>query len=128
MSKVLDATCDAQGMVTAEGVQVPAASVLSEGKAASSGVLLLDQDKARYLPSSASDIAATIDKVVKVLDDLAPALTQIATILTSIGAGMTGPTTAPPPTLATDVLQITAKVTALNATKTELNTLKGALK
>ena len=128
MSKILSATADATGKVTAEGQLVPAAVVLSQGKQASSGLLIIEGDKAWYLVGmSVTDLVTTIEKSIKILDDLGPALTQITTILTSIGAG-TGPTTAPPPTLAADVLQVTAKVTALNATKSELTTLKGALK
>jgi hypothetical protein len=127
-TKLLDATCDANGKVTAAGALVPEAQVLSEGKQASSGVLLIEQDKARYLPSSATDIKTTIDNLVTTIGDVNDALTKIASILTAIGAGMTGATTAPPPTLAADVLVITSKVTALNTIKSDLTTLKGALK
>lgn len=128
MSKILRATCSPAGIVSAEGVEVPVAQVLSEGNQQSSGLLFMDEDEATYLPSSASDIKTTIEKVITALDNLALALTQVATTLTSIGAGMTGPTTAPPGTLATDIVNLTAKVTAVNATKAELNTLKEALK
>lgn len=128
MSKILDATCDASGKVTADGIIVTEATVLSEGKQASSGVLVIEEDRARYIASSATDVKTTIEKTIVVLDDLTAALTEIATALTAIGAGMTGPTTAPPPTLPTSVVTITNKITALTATKAELNTLKGALK
>lgn len=114
MSKLLAATADANGKVTADGVEVPGAVVLSLGKQASTGLLLLDTDKAWYFPSSATDIQST-------LGHISMALEKIATILNSIGAGMTGPTTAPPPTLPTDVI-------ALNQIKGEIDTLKGALK
>jgi len=128
MSKILDATCDADGKVTADEALVPEATVLSEGKQASSGILLIDEDRARYFPSSATDIKTTIEKSITALTDLSAALTEIATALTAIGAGMTGPTTAPPPTLPTSVLTITSKVTAIAQTKSELEQLKGALK
>lgn len=116
MSKVIDATCDENSKVTAAGIEVPAADVtiLSEGKQDSSGVLIIQGLKAYYLTSSATDIKSTIDKTAESLE-------KIANILTSIGAGMTGATTAPPPTLAADVAEITVLVS-------ELNTLKGALK
>ncbi len=127
-SKLLDATCDPAGVVSVGSVTVPAAQVLSEGKQQSTGVLLLEADKARYITSNATDIITTIERLTDVLDRTAEALTQIATTLTSIGAGMTGGTTAPPGTLAADVTTINGKVTALNAIKTELDTLKGALK
>lgn len=114
MSKILSATCDATGKVTAEGVQVVGAVVLSQGKQASEGVAVLDGDKVWYLTSSATDIKTTIEK-------LADALTKITTLFTAIGGGMTGPTTAPPPSLPTTVAEI-------NAIGMELTQLKEALK
>lgn len=114
MSRILEATANAAGVVTALGVPVDGAVILSEGKQASSGVLIVDGDKCWYVASSATDIKTTIEKC-------ADAITKIANLFTSMGAGMTGPTTAPPPTLATDVA-------AINAVVTELNALKGALK
>lgn len=128
MSKVLAATCNATGVVTAESVVVPDAVVLSEGKQASSGTLLMDEDKAWYMASSATDIKTTLEKNIAALDDLTSVLTTIANTLTAIGTGMTGPTTAPPAALATGVVEILAKVTTLATTKTAMNTLKGALK
>lgn len=114
MSKILSATCSAAGKVTAGGVEVVGAIVLSEGKQASSGLAVMDGENVWYLTSSATDIKTTIEK-------LTDSLTKIANMITSIGAGMTGPTTAPPPTLAADVV-------ALNLVITELTTLKGSLK
>lgn len=114
MSKLLSATADANGKVTADGVEVPGAIVLSLGKQASSGLLLLDADKAWYFPSSATDIESTIGQLSLIVE-------KVANILTSIGGGMTGPTTAPPPTLPTDVA-------ALMQIKAQLDQLKGALK
>lgn len=128
MSKILPATANALGIVTADGVPVTAAQILSLGKQQSSGLLFLDGDKAWYFPSSATDIKTTITKLSNSITSLNAALTQIATTLTSIGAGMLGPATAPPPTLAADVLVITGKVTELVAIKAELETLKEALK
>lgn len=128
MSKVLAATCSAAGVVTADGVVVPEAEVLSEGAQASSGVLILDKGLKTYVASSASDVKSTLEKVSTALDDISTVLTTIATALTSIGAGMTGPTTAPPPTLPTDVSEIASKASAIAALKIEVDTLKGALK
>ena len=128
MSKILDATCDADGKVTVEGVVVTDIEVTSEGKAASTGLVLIDQDRARYITSSAGDIALTIDQVIASLDSLVEVLNKIGTTFTSIGAGMTGITTAPPPTLPTDVSAILASAGELTAIKTELETLKGGLK
>jgi hypothetical protein len=127
MSKALAASCTAAGVVMAEGVPVPAAEVLSAGQAASTGLLIIDGDKAWYFPSSAADISATITQTMAVIDKLNAVITQLGTTLTSIGAGMTGPTTAPPPTLPTDVIALNLKVTELTAIKTQLDVLKGGL-
>lgn len=113
MSKILDATCQGR-TVTADQIPVPDAEILSEGQGQSEGVLLLEGERVRYLTSNASDLKTSIEKVVNSID-------KIASILTAIGAGMTGSTTAPPPTLAADVA-------ALQAIGTELTTLKGNLK
>ena len=128
MSKILDATCSSTGVVSVGGVAVDAAEVLSEGKQSSSGILILDRGKAWYIPSSATDIKTTIEKLITVIDKVSDAITKTGTIFTSVGAGMTGPTTAPPPTLAADVVVLNGKVTDLAAVKADLNTLKGALK
>lgn len=113
MSKILEATCEA-GVVTSEGAAVPGASILSEGIGESQGLLLMQGDKKTYVTSSAADLKTAIEKVVE-------AINKIGTVLTAIGAGMTGPTTAPPGTLATDVSELVALAT-------ELETLKGNLK
>lgn len=112
MSKTLEANCT--GNVVKIGSDPIAAEILSEGVGESQGIVVMDKDKAYYITSNATDLKTTLQK-------LTDALTQIGTTLTSIGAGMTGPTTAPPPTLATDVAQI-------NLIVTELTTLKDTLK
>ena len=127
MSKILDATCQ-NNVVTSEGVTVADTTVLSKGIAKSSGQLFLEEDKATYITSNATDIETTLAKVSTLIQSTKDALDKIALTLTSIGAGMTGPTTAPPPSLAADVLVINAKTAELGATKTEVETLKGNLK
>ena len=128
MTKVLRATCDANSKVTAEGVEVPAARILTQGKQASVGILIIDEGRCDYVATNTTDIVTTIEKAMAVIEDLNACLNQLVLVITAIGAGMTGPTTAPPPTLAADLAQITAKVATLTATKTALETLKGALK
>lgn len=128
MPRILDATCDADGVVKIGDIEVPEAVVLSEGAQESTGVLIIDGELKIYMPSSASDIKTTIEKAMSIIEKTADALTKIGTTFTSIGTGMTGSTTSPPPTLATDVAAINTKVTELNTIKSELNTLKGALK
>jgi len=114
MSKILNATCSAAGVVTCEGVEVPAAEVLSEGKQASSGILIIDGDKAWFIALSASDLKTTIDKV-------AQALTQAATGLNAAGGGLN----ALAPGSGAAVISAANQITPL---VTELNQLKEALK
>src|SRR4051812_40719772 len=110
MSRVLEATCVA-GVVTADGVLVPAADILSEGVAASEGVLILDEDRAKYLAKTSSDLKSTLDKI-------ATALTTLVTALTAIDAKPVGPLP-PAPVAAASILQLTAlqvEVTLLKET------------
>lgn len=109
MSKILDATCNAVGVVTAEGQVVESALVLSEGKKASSGVLLMEGDKARYLPSNATDIKDLITSLVEIVN-------QIATIATGLDAVTVSPGTQ------------AANIVALQLLKTELELTKEQLK
>lgn len=111
--RMLDASCQG-GIVTADGVQVDAAEILSAGKGRSAGTLLLDGEKAVYLTSNAADLDSALEKI-------GDSITKILNILTAIGGGMTGPTTATPPTLPTDI----AEVTAIAA---QIETLREALK
>lgn len=128
MSKALEATCDANGIVTAEGFQVPSAVILSEGKAASEGLLILEEEKATYVAKTSGDLKTSIENMVSALDAVASALTTVANTLTAIGGGMTGSSTAPPPALPTNVSQINSKVSEIQSLKSEFESLKDALK
>lgn len=108
MSKILNATCNESGVVTAEGQAVPAAVVLSEGKQASAGVLLLDGEKANYLTSSAADIKTLISSLVEIIN-------QIATIASGLDA-----VTVSPGGQAAAIAQLQSLKTELDATKEEL--------
>ncbi len=127
MTKIIPATCE-NGKVTADGVEVPDVQILGAGVKSSSGLLIIADDSAPvYIVSNSTDLDQTLADVIQVVTDVAAALTTITTSLTSLAAGMHGPTTAPPPTLPTDVADITAKVASLNTTKTDLQNLKGEL-
>lgn len=128
MSKILNASCDAAGVVKVGGITVPEAVVMSAGKQSSTGLVIVDKKNVKYLTLNTTDIESLIDKTSSALDDVAAALNKIALTLTSIGAGMTGPTTAPPGTLVADVAEITSKAAEITVVKTQLDTLKGALK
>ncbi len=127
MSKVLAATC-AVGIVTAGGLPVPAAEILSEGVGPSSGVLILDEDLAQYIAKTTPDLKSAIGDLSTLLGTVSGSLTTIATALTSIGAGMTGPTTAPPPTLPVNVASILSDVASLAALNVQVELLKETLK
>lgn len=113
MAKVLEASCE-NGIVTLEGQQIEVDLLLSEGVAPSTGVLIIDGAKTYYVARTSPDLKSSLETITE-------AINSIADIFTAIGAGMTGPTTAPPGTLAADV-------TELQALATELEDLGEALK
>lgn len=127
MAKALSATCSG-GVVKVGNLTIPGVTVLSEGVGESSGLLIIEVDEPTYIALTTPDLKSTIEKAMDALEDVASVLNKIATTFTSIGAGMTGPTTAPPGTLAADVATIVSKATEITATRTALGTLKGALK
>lgn len=127
MSKTLPASC-ASKVVTVEGVAVPLAEVFSEGNGDSSGVAIIDGDKVFYVTSNASDIKATIEKVVEACEKINSAVTKVGEILTSIGSGMAGSGTAPPPTLSTDVAAVNSTLGELSAIAGQLESMKEVLK
>lgn len=127
MSKILEATCLA-GVVKVGVLPVPGANVFSEGVGSSQGLLLMQGEDKHYFAKTTPDVKTTIEKTMDALEDLASVLNTIATTLTSIGAGMTGPTTAPPPTLAVDVATIVSKAAEITATRALLSTLKASMK
>jgi hypothetical protein len=118
MSKMLEATC-VSGVVTAGGVPVPAADILSEGVGSSEGILLLDQDQAKYLAKTSPDLKTTLDKLVTILGQLTSALTSIDNKVLIYAAGPG--TTAPTPTA-------TSNIAAITTIQTELSALKESLK
>ena len=89
MSNSRDATCTG-GIVTCEGKPVQSAIILSEGLGNSSGVLIMQEGKQYYIAKTTPDVK----EIITHLNDLIP---KLITAFTSIASGMTGPTTAPPP-------------------------------
>lgn len=113
MSMILEASC-VNNIVTCKGLAIPDAIVLSEGVAPSTGILLMQDGELYYIAKTTADLKKTIDELTVLIP-------KLVAIFTSIGAGMTGPTTAPPPTLPADL----ASLTLIN---TELTTLKNMLR
>jgi hypothetical protein len=127
MSKIIQATCE-NGVVKVGSFVISEAIILSLGTAPnSSGVLIIEGGVSYFMSSSAGDLDLTLEKLISAIEKIALTVTKIGTIFTAVGAGMTGPTTAPPPTLAVDVVDLNAKVTELNALKADLEMIKGDL-
>lgn len=127
MTKVLTATCE-NGVVKVNGLPVPGAVILSEGVGASEGFVAIDLERAYYLARVTPDLETTLEKLIESLDTNAEALNKLVDIITSIGSGMTGPSTAPPPDLATDLLEVTQFSLDLTGISSELESLKEALR
>jgi len=111
VARILDATCE-NNIVKVEGKTVPA-TILSQGKKASTGAALLQHDQLTYVTSNATDIKDLITQLSTLID-------KIETTFTDIASGMTGPTTAPPPALTADLLAMTNIKTALDLMKDNL--------
>ncbi len=111
MSKILEASCE-NGAVTVEGLVIEA-TILSAGVEASTGVVIIQNGNAFYIASTYQDLVSIIEKTAEMITD-------ISNILTAIGAGMTGATTAPPPSLAADVSELQGKATTLDQVKGNL--------
>lgn len=119
MTKIIEASC-VQSVVSADGVTVPAAEILSEGIGTSDGILVMDGEKAYYIPKAFSNLKSTLDSLSDALGGIASALTLIdAKVMATTcpaGPGTAGPT----PLAASDIAAITTA-------KAEIDTLKGIL-
>ncbi len=127
MTVSLEATCVAS-VVKIGALPLPSAKKFSAGVAASEGVAFIDGEKQYYFANTTPDLETTLGEIKKGLDKTAAALTKLTSILTDIGAGMAGAGTTPPPTLATDLLDITQAATDLTAISTTVELLKGNLR
>lgn len=114
MSRLLEATCSA-GVVTCEGVPVPAAEILSEGVGSSAGFLILDGEKAYYVAKTSPDLKTTLEQV-------SSALGAIVSALSTIDAKPVGGSgSAPAPGAA-------GNITTINSAKTAVDTLKASMR
>jgi len=101
MADILEATAE-NGKVTAGGSEVPGVSILSSGKAKSSGYLILEKDKKVY-------VAIPIESITQTLDLLKSALSKIT--MASLGVPVQGWAT--PPTLPNDLMTATQEIDKL---------------
>lgn len=131
MSKALPASC-VGGIVTAGGVPVPAADILSEGVGPSEGVLILDEDEAKYIAKTSPDLKATLEQLISALDKTVEALGKASSALTGLDtAGFLIAATAgvpSPPLQAANIAGITTASAEITAAKVQLTALKGMLK
>jgi hypothetical protein len=117
MIKALDGTC-VGGVVKVGTLVVEDAIILSEGVAESEGTVFIDGEKIYYVAKTTPDVKTALTKLVTVLGHIATALQTIDSngYLIAADAGVPGP-----PINATNIAN-------LNTVKTEIQTLKDALK
>jgi len=137
MSKVLGASC-VGGVVSVQGFPIPNVELLSEGVAASEGILIIDEDRAYYVTNIGNDLDTTLIKLIAALDKIATALTKASdglgnavialTKLDTKGFLIAATAGVPSPPLATsDIAGITTAKTAITAGVAELNVIKAEL-
>lgn len=113
MTRVVQASCSG-GEVTAEGVKVETAVILSEGEGESQGALVMDREKQFYIPNTTPDLNTTLEKLIAALNHVVTGLNAAGSALDGISGGAGVP--------------VTAAATQITPIVTELETLKGALK
>ncbi len=116
MSRFLHATCN-DDKVMCEGVEIKSAIILSEGNGNSSGLLMIQDDKAYYFPSNALDLKMLIEKIVAVLTTIKTGLNNIDTngyIISSSPDTPGGPKAA-------------GEISGIQSAIDDLNTFKGDL-
>lgn len=114
MAKILAATCQA-GVVKVGNLSVGTATILSEGVASSEGTLILDGERRTYLAKTTPDLISTLEKI-------ADALNEIGSALAALDLKPTGGVGAVP------VPAVVANVAAISALRTQLTSLKEALR
>jgi hypothetical protein len=84
MSKVLRATCE-DGVVTALETEVESARILSKGIGRSAGILVMDEERADYLTSSASDLEESLAQAIAALEAASSGLDAAKTAIDTVG-------------------------------------------
>lgn len=126
MAKVLNASC-VGGVVSAEGVSVPNAVILSEGVGASAGVLILDGPRAYYAARTTPDLETTLENLILALDQVKSALDSAASALTTIDNKPAG-TLPPSPAAGADIAGITSAGEEIAAASGDLDALRDYLR
>ncbi len=122
MSKIFDATCTADSVVKVQG-QAVNATILSEGKKASTGIVALQGSTATYITSNASDVKLLIENINTLVGKIADVVDQVVLALSALD----GVTTTPGSAAAAIALVATKELLVVTA-KTTLNAQKDVLK
>lgn len=132
MSRILEADCDAEGVVRCQGFVIEGARILTHGKQASQGILIIDGEAVTYLTANTDDLATTLEKVSAALDKAVAGLNKTAAALQTLdgAAFLVGATGAvpSPPLVASQISDIQSAASDISSTKGELDELKGKLK
>lgn len=115
MSKLLNATCTA-GVVTADGLPVPGVEILSQGVAASTGFLILDEDRKYYVARTSPDLKSALDKLTLALNSITSAMSGVTSVLGALGGNPIA------------IAAITAQNSAAGVQVAQIEILKEALK
>lgn len=132
MSRILEADCDAEGVVRCQGFVIEGAKVMTHGKQASTGILIVDGEGITYLTANTDDLATTLDKVAAALGKAVEGLNKAAAGLQGLDTagfliGATGAVPSPPK-VASQIADVQAAASDIGSLQGELDELKGKLK
>lgn len=114
MSKVLPATC-LNGVVTVDDTEIDGVEILSEGIAASEGILILEEFFKVYVTRSSTDLKSALTTSAQAFNLAGDALTKVSGLFSSLG--VLPPALAP---LIADITQVYARAATLNTLKENL--------
>lgn len=102
---------------------MPQTTILSEGVGASSGVLVIDEDRKYYHAKTSPDLKATLEQIIAALTAAASGLGQTVTALGTLATSSTDPIGFP-----IALASISSAQSSITSAKNTLDTLKETLK
>lgn len=126
MTRILDATCVDNVVRVAGHVVTPTPTIITQGKRSSSGILIMEGDRATYVATNTADIEDFLQKTNDALSAITSALGTISSSLTAIAAsdGSLGLIA----TIAANVAAISSNSSTISSKASEMITMKGNLK
>lgn len=112
MTRILEATCQAGVVKVAGHTVVPTPTILSQGTQSSTGLLIMEGDRATYIATNTTDLVTTLTAIASSLGTIASSLVSIAASDGSPGL----------------IISIGVAAAQLTAAQAALTTLKGNLK